>query len=132
MEIKALTELRQVKNHVIATGGGIASSDEAWGMAKGLGVVVWLDTTIAEMARRLASKDQAKGRPLIAGAIEGVEAPRKVEMIEKELTSQLAVRKARLEKAHIALTLTFVPPDIAGQLIHSVLKKGGFLRPGRP
>ncbi|MEI8026359.1 MAG: shikimate kinase [Pseudomonadota bacterium] len=132
LEIKALKELQQVKNHVIATGGGIASSDEAWGMAKGLGVVVWLDTTIAEMARRLASKDQVKGRPLIAGAIQGIDAARKVEMIEKELSSQLAVRKTRLEKANIALTLTFVPPDIAAQLIHSVLKKGGFLRPRRP
>ena len=132
LEIKALTELQQVKNHVIATGGGIASSDQAWAMARSLGVVVWLDTTIAEMARRLASKDQAKGRPLIAGAVEGAEGARKIEMIEKELTSQLVTRKIRLEKANIALTLTFVPPDIAGQFIHSVLKKGGFLRHGRP
>jgi hypothetical protein len=51
--------------------------------------------------------------------------------IEAEIEKQLSSRKARLETASVALTLTFVPPDIAAQLIHSVLKKGGHLRPRR-
>jgi shikimate kinase len=132
LELKALKELQQVKNHVIATGGGVASSGEAWGMTKALGVVVWLDTTIAEMARRLAAKGQIQGRPLIAEVAQGLESSKKIEAIEIALKAQLENRKIRLEKANIALTLTFVPPDIAAQLIHSVLKKGGFLRAGRP
>jgi hypothetical protein len=51
--------------------------------------------------------------------------------IEAEIEKQLSSRKARLETASVALTLTYVPPDIAAQLIHSVLKKGGHLRPRR-
>jgi shikimate kinase len=131
LEIQALQDIKLVKNHVIATGGGIASSDEIWNLAKSFGVIVWLDTTIAEMARRLVSKSQLEKRPLLAHVSDTGSKLELLAKIEVEIQKQLVSRKSRLETATIALTLTFVPPDIAAQLIHSVLKKGGHLRPRR-
>lgn len=131
LEVQALQEIKLVKNHVIATGGGIASNDEVWCLAKSFGVVVWLDTTIAEMARRLVSRSQLEKRPLLAHVSDVGSKQQMIAKIEVEIEKQLSSRKTRLETASVALTLTFVPPDIAAQLIHSVLKKGGHLRPRR-
>lgn len=131
-EIDALKEIAAVRNHVIATGGGVASSDEAWNLAARLGVIVWLDTTVTEMARRLAAKsEEISGRPLLAKFSDIAGTRERALAIEKELTRVLEARRARLEKASIALTLTFVPPDIAAHQIAALLRKGDYLRPRR-
>jgi len=131
-EIDALNEISAVRNHVIATGGGVAASDEAWNLAASLGVIVWLDTTVTEMARRLAAKSkEMTGRPLLSKFSEISSQRDRAQAIEKELSRVLDTRRSRLEKAMISLTLTFVPPDIAAHQIAALLRKGNYLRPRR-
>ena len=61
-EQKVLDELSQIKNIVLATGGGIVLAEENRRMLRSRGYVVYLSTSIEQLLRR-TNKD--KNRPLL-------------------------------------------------------------------
>ncbi len=61
-ETSALEDLRDVNNHVIATGGGIVVTPVNHGLLKNLGKVVYLTASVKQLLARTA-KD--KKRPLL-------------------------------------------------------------------
>ena len=61
-EQKVLEELSQLKNIVLATGGGIVLAEENRRMLRSRGYVVYLSTSIEQLLRR-TNKD--KNRPLL-------------------------------------------------------------------
>ena len=62
LEKQVLTEISQHHSLVIATGGGLVTLPENWGVLH-QGIVIWLDLDIKRSIQRL--KDDSKKRPLL-------------------------------------------------------------------
>ena len=66
LEMQTLTSLQGLRSHVIAVGGGALLSQEAIEIAKKIGPLVWVQSSPAEIARRLFKRvSEIEKRPKI-------------------------------------------------------------------
>ncbi|WP_320663451.1 shikimate kinase [Prochlorococcus sp. MIT 1223] len=65
IETQVLKEIGKLYSLVIATGGGIVTRSENWGILH-QGIVVWLDPGPKRLLERLKKKNELEKRPLIA------------------------------------------------------------------
>ncbi len=124
VETKALESLSQIKRHVIALGGGAVLTDKNWQIMSGVGIVVWLDCPVTEIARRmLADSEQLDQRPLLS-EISGITDPvEKRRVLEERLSAIYGQRKSFYEQADIVVNEQFSTPEHCARRIMSVVEK---------
>ncbi len=71
LENKLFQKLSNIRSHVIATGGGTVLNEDAWGVMKSMGLLIWINTPIEEIARKLLrSPEDLRKRPLLSDLAE--------------------------------------------------------------
>lgn len=69
IELQILRKVSRAKGHVIAVGGGAVEAGDVWELLARNGVVVWLNPSLDEIARRLLvlvnTRSEEKIRPLL-------------------------------------------------------------------
>jgi shikimate kinase len=101
LETKVLAELSTHTRCVIATGGGIVQKQSNWSYLR-QGLVVWLDTDLAILEKRLSGDDS---RPLAT-----------------QLENLLTIRRPLYAQAdlHVAIARELAPQAIATQIVEKI------------
>jgi len=128
-EREVVMGLSNIRNHVVALGGGAVVDDTNWNTIRGLGVTVWLKTPPESIARRLASsKDELARRPMIselADADKGTD-------VQKTLVERIALltkqRVNRYKEAQLVLEDGYSTPETSAHLLQEMLVKEGLIR----
>ncbi len=97
LELQSLTGLVDKSNLVISLGGGVLENDESYALIQKSGTMVYLQSPIRTLARRLCNKTD---RPLLKGD-KGQKLSR--EEIEEKITTILAKREPRYKSADITV-----------------------------
>ncbi len=121
-EIIALQELEQVKNYVIALGGGTLTQDKAYYLANQIGTVIWLNVPTKELAFRLVKEGNAglSKRPLMQKdnsdePFIGDDHAKCWSQIESVLNKQLESREANFVKVGRRLNINYASEDVSLQ-----------------
>lgn len=129
IELEMISYLKNIRNHVIATGGGVVTNDETWQVLKTLGVVVWIRTPAQEIARRLVMKpDELRSRPLLTDLVEIEERDKRQLALSQRIETLLLQRQKRYAEAHLTVDVSYSTPEIAAQLLKQILDQEGLFR----
>lgn len=141
LETALLRELKGIRSHVIACGGGAIMRDENWRMVSEMGTTVWLNTPPEEIARRLVATDlvdqtssgleKLKRRPLLAdlSAIEDIQV--RHEKLTERMKALIGQRAKRYRQCNLTIFDTFSTPESTAALIRDELVRSGALKPNR-
>ena len=128
LECELLGKLAGIRSHVVALGAGAVVDDEAWHLASGLGVTVWLNAPAEEIARRfLASEAELLKRPLLADVRDEVDPAARRRLLEARLSALIGNRVDRYKQADLVVTDSFSTPESTSQLLRSTLIREGYL-----
>ncbi len=106
LEEKILRKLEKKHNYVIAMGGGTLCSEDNFEFARRLGLIVFLDTPLEVLAKRIESDQihKAHTRPMFAEL-------NTIEDIQAKVNSLWESRKELYEKSYIHLNTEFSSID---------------------
>ena len=112
LEKQVLSSISQRHSLVVATGGGVVTQQENWGLLHS-GIVIWLDVVQEQLLKRLQSDRTV--RPLLQTADP-----------EAALSDLLAERKALYAEADLTVVINDEPPEAVAdgivQLLPGLLK----------
>ena len=112
LEKQVLSSISQRHSLVVATGGGVVTQQENWGLLHS-GIVIWLDVVQEQLLKRLQSDKTV--RPLLQTADP-----------EAALKDLLAERKALYAEADLTVVINDEPPEAVAdgivQLLPGLLK----------
>ena len=112
LEKQVLNSISQRHSLVVATGGGVVTQQENWGLLHS-GIVIWLDVVQEQLLKRLQSDKTV--RPLLQTADP-----------EAALSDLLAERKALYAEADLTVVINDEPPEAVAdgivQLLPGLLK----------
>ena len=112
LEKQVLSSISQRHSLVVATGGGVVTQKENWGLLHS-GIVIWLDVVQEQLLKRLQSDRTV--RPLLQTADP-----------EAALSDLLAERKALYAEADLTVVINDEPPEAVAdgivQLLPGLLK----------
>ena len=112
LEKQVLSSISQRHSLVVATGGGVVTQQENWGLLHS-GIVIWLDVVQEQLLKRLQSDRTV--RPLLQTADP-----------EAALSDLLAERKALYTEADLTVVIHDEPPEAVAdgivQLLPGLLK----------
>ena len=112
LEKQVLSSISQRHSLVVATGGGVVTQQENWGLLHS-GIVIWLDVVQEQLLKRLQSDRTV--RPLL-----------QTDDPEAALNDLLAERKALYAEADLTVVINDEPPEAVAdgivQLLPGLLK----------
>ena len=112
LEKQVLSSISQRHSLVVATGGGVVTQQENWGLLHS-GIVIWLDVVQEQLLKRLQADKTV--RPLLQTADP-----------EAALSDLLAERKALYAEADLTVVINDEPPEAVAdgivQLLPGLLK----------
>ena len=113
LESEAVSQLKTIKNHVIALGGGAVLDKRNWEIIRRKGTTVWLNPSLDEIAKRLirTTEDLAK-RPLFADLLDQSysEVSLKAAVVER-LSKQADERFLRYREAQLICNDSYLTPS---------------------
>lgn len=107
LESKMMKKIERRHQHVIALGGGTILRQENHDVARKMGLIVWLNTPLDELAARIwkeKSDPKQKQRPLFNDCAT-------LEMVQEKLSQMWEERKEHYQKADIVLNTEFSTLD---------------------
>ena len=107
LEKQVLSSISQRHSLVVATGGGVVTQQENWGLLHS-GIVIWLDVVQEQLLKRLQSDRTV--RPLLQTADP-----------EAALSDLLAERKALYAEADLTVVINDEPPEAVADGIVQLL-----------
>lgn len=128
LEAAEVVRLKNLRNHVIAVGGGAAVDDANWDILEALGVTVWLNPPANEIARRLLADElELRKRPLLADVLDQRTAPERHKLLTERVTALIGNRLGAYKRARAVISDSFSTPESTARLIRDVLRKDGLL-----
>jgi shikimate kinase len=121
--------LNGIRCHVIAPGGGAVTEQESWNMLRILGVTVWLNSPVEEIARRLLrSPHELEARPLLKEVLAEKDlGVRSIKLIER-LKAMVGQRMHRYKEAQFMIEDPYSTPESTATQIKQLLTKNGVLK----
>jgi shikimate kinase len=120
LEEQAISEIIDVRNHVISVGGGAVVDDENWSRLRAIGLTVWLNTPPAEIARRFVMRpgDIAQ-RPLIQDVASAESKDQRFVMLHDRISNFIKHRQKRFEEADASIVDSYSTPESAAMVVKS-------------
>jgi shikimate kinase len=123
-ESKALEDLQSVRHHVIALGSGAVLREENWVFLKKIGIVIWLDSSVREIARRmLCDVDQLAVRPLLDEVLKIDDPNQKLKNLQGKLSALYDQRKSFYQRADYTISEDFSSPEHCAYRLRSLIEK---------
>lgn len=128
MERRMLESLQGVRSHVIAVGGGALTTAEALKIARKIGPIVWLQSSPAEIARRLYKRvSEMEKRPLFRDLLGEENHEFRKDKIRARVQKMMDERRQWLESSDYVLDGSFVTPEMAAQHLKDILQMEGVI-----
>ena len=133
-ERKLIADLSDIRSHVISLGGGTVADDQCWESIQRLGIGVWLNPPVDEVARRLLSQPEIMVlRPLIGDLVpendeeknirgKGAE---KFKTLCTRISALTGMRQPRYKQAKIIVENGFETPEDTAKLVFKMLSDKG-------
>jgi shikimate kinase len=133
VEAAEVQRLKQLRSHVVATGGGAVLDPASWEVFSTIGLTVWLNPTPAELARRLlARKDELAKRPLLADVLAQPTPQDQHKLLSERLGALVGSRASAYGQAKVVINDAFSTPEATARTIRDLLQKDGLLAGGDP
>lgn len=127
-----LNSLTSIRSHVIAVGGGALQSNDSVDLARSIGPLIWLQSSPAEISRRLFKRVvEMEKRPLFKDLLSEENHESRKEKIRNRVEKQLEERGPWYEKADIILDASYVTPEMAAQHLKDILSMAGIIKSDR-
>lgn len=127
-ESAAIRELKSLRNHVIAVGGGAVLDDENWAQISHLGTTVWLNAPPSEVARRLVMKPgEIRGRPLLADIANIEDKQMRFVALHDRVEALVGQRRQRYSQADVVVEDAYSTPESAALKIKELLIELGHI-----
>lgn len=128
LEMQTLTSLQGLRSHVIAVGGGALLSQEAIKIAKKIGPLVWVQSSPAEIARRLFKRvSEIEKRPLFRDLLSEENNTIRKDLIQSRVQKMMDERRTWFELADVMLDGSYVTPEMAAQHLKDILLSEGLI-----
>ena len=128
LEMQTLTSLQGLRSHVIAVGGGALLSQEAIEIAKKIGPLVWVQSSPAEIARRLFKRvSEIEKRPLFRDLLSEENNAIRKDLIQSRVQKMMDERRTWFERADVMLDGSYVTPEMAAQHLKDILLSEGLI-----
>lgn len=122
LEQQIIGGLQGIANHVIVVGAGAVENPENWEKLQKLGVIVWMDTPLNEVVRRLAmSPDELRKRPLLADAVNIEDKGEREKFIHRKLDALMEQRRDFYKKADLIFENSYSTVESSAHLIANML-----------
>lgn len=123
-----LQNWRSARSYVFSVGGGAVMDDGSWQIIQELGITVWLNPPVQEVARRLLrSPIELNERPLLSDLTPKESPDLLPEERQKKLVERLIVlngmRQGRYRQAKIVFESGYESPEISAKIINETLVK---------
>lgn len=131
LEKKAVLYWAQSRRHVISLGGGALADPQSWETLRKNGVLVWINTPVGELARRLLAegKELAK-RPLLEDLLRVEDPDKKMKLLTDRLGALLSQRLDRYREAQVTVDNGYTTPDVTARCIKEQLMENGYFGRG--
>ena len=128
LEMQTLSSLQGLRSHVLALGGGALLSKEAIKIAKKIGPLVWVQSSPAEIARRLFKRvSEIEKRPLFRDLLSEENNTIRKDLIQSRVQKMVDERRAWFELADVVLDGSYVTPEMAAQHLKDILLSEGLI-----
>jgi shikimate kinase len=128
LEMQTLTSLQGLRSHVLAVGGGALLSPEAIKIAKKIGPLVWVQSSPAEIARRLFKRvSEIEKRPLFRDLLSEENNAIRKDLIQSRVQKMMDERRPWFELADVVLDGSYVTPEMAAQHLKDILLSEGLI-----
>ena len=128
LELQTLTTLQGLRSHVLAVGGGALLSPEAIKIAKKIGPLVWVQSSPAEIARRLFKRvSEIEKRPLFRDLLSEENNSIRKDLIQSRVQKMMDERRPWFERADVVLDGSYVTPEMAAQHLKDILLGEGLI-----
>jgi len=128
IEKDTLNDLKNIRSHVIAVGGGAVVDDENWDRLRNLGVTIYLETSPEEIARRLTlDPEQLEIRPLLNELTDEKDMQLKRKLLAERMSALIGSRIKRYREADLALNDAFSTPESSAKSILTMLIEEKYL-----
>lgn len=128
LEMQTLTSLQGLRSHVLAVGGGALLSPEAIKIAKKIGPLVWVQSSPAEIARRLFKRvSEIEKRPLFRDLLSEENNTIRKDLIQSRVQKMMDERRPWFERADVVLDGSYVTPEMAAQHLKDILLSEGLI-----
>jgi shikimate kinase len=130
VERKTILDLKDIRSHVIATGGGAVLDSEAWGGLKELGVSVWINTPAEEITRRfLLDEEQVRLRPLLSEVVQVMDKEVKSQMLKERIQALIGQRLDHYQQAEVTISDIYSTPELTAEVVKQRLKSLDLIKP---
>jgi shikimate kinase len=130
LETAAITALRGLRSHVIATGGGAVLAEGNWDQLARLGTIVWLSTPADEIARRLiGSEAEMAKRPLLAEVLAVADPEARLRLLTERISALIGNRLEFYRQADLVVADSFSTPESTAQRVRFALQQASVLSP---
>lgn len=117
-----IQSLEGITNHVIVAGAGAVENAENWENLKKLGKVIWLNTPLSEVVRRLAmSPDELRKRPLLGEAVNIEDKAEREKFVHRKLEDLMTRRWDFYKKADFIFENGYSTIETSAHLIANML-----------
>ena len=128
LEMQTLISLQGLRSHVLALGGGALLSQEAIKIAKKIGPLVWVQSSPAEIARRLFKRvSEIEKRPLFRDLLSEENNAIRKDLIQSRVQKMMDERRTWFERADVMLDGSYVTPEMAAQHLKDILLSEGLI-----
>ena len=128
LESAAITALRGLRSHVIATGGGAVMAAGNWDLLARLGTIVWLNTPADEIARRLIGVEaELARRPLLAEVLEVKDPEGRLRLLTERISALIGNRLEFYRQADLVVADSYSTPESTAQRVRAVLVQASVL-----
>lgn len=129
IERDVILGLKNIKNHVVAIGGGAVVEDENWQVLRGIGPLIWINTPLPSIARRLAkNKSELAGRPMFSELAQADEGTDIEAIIAQRLAVLMKSRMGRYREARLVLEDGYSTPETSAHLLQEMLVRENIMR----
>lgn len=123
-EVKVISSLTIIRNHVIVVGGGALEKDESFHILKSIGLLIWVDTPPMAIAWRLVqNSSELKKRPLLSDLFSEGDRMRRYENLRIRLETLHSERSPRYKEASVVLRDSVSTPEICARNMISLVDR---------
>lgn len=123
-----MLSLQALRSHVVSVGGGALMSDESIRNARRIGPIVWIQSSPAEIARRLFKRiSEIEKRPLFKDLLSEESHEVRRDLIQARVQKMMDERRQWLERADVVMDGSFVTPEMAAHHLKDILMIEGFV-----
>lgn len=131
LERQALLYWSGARRYVISLGGGALVHQDSWAALRKSGVLVWINTPLAELARRLLAEGaQLANRPLLEDLVRIEDPEKKTKLLLERLGALLSQRQDRYREALVTVDNGYTTPDVTARCIKELLMENGYFGKG--